>query len=138
YVESHRLGRLDRRRPFGWSEPGGFGRPPAVEVGAEITRSSSTLHRGHHLPADYEGTDVGSSCFLDVLLHQEVGVQLAEGPNHRLGGLACFRQDDSESLSALEQLHDDRRPSDDVEEAAHVLSAVRSEEHTSELQSREN
>jgi len=95
-----------------------------MEVGAKFAGRALSLHRSHDLAPHYQCPEVGATGFADVLLDQEVGVQLTEGTDHRLGGLSCLGQHHSHTLGALEQLDHDRRTADHVQDPGDVLAVV--------------
>ena len=75
--------------------------------------------------ADDEGADVGALRLLDELLHEDVGVELAEGADHRLRRLPGLGEDDALALGALESsLTTTGAPPTVVEDAVDVLDVV--------------
>jgi hypothetical protein len=101
------------------------GRAAPVDVGAELARRCGALHGGHHPVADHEGADVAAAGLLDELLDQDVGVELPEGADHRLGGLLGLGQHDAHALGALEQLDHQRCAADQRDQPVDVLGGVR-------------
>jgi hypothetical protein len=75
-----------------------------MQVGAEFTLLGLAQHRRHHAPANDEATDVGALGLLDEFLHEEIGVQVAERLDDRLGRLVGFAQHDAATLRALREL----------------------------------
>ena len=95
-----------------------LGGAAAVEVGAELALLALALHGGDDLVADHEAADVGAAGLLDELLHQDVGVEPAEGLDDRLGGLRGLGQHHADALGALEQLDDQRSAAADLDQVA--------------------
>ncbi len=83
-----------------------------------------TPHCRDHFIADYEGSDIGALSFLDEVLYQEVGVQLPERRDDRLGRFPGLREHDSQPLSPFEELHHDGRASYHFEDTGNILGAV--------------
>jgi hypothetical protein len=90
-----------------------LGAAATVEVRPELAGTALPLHGGDHPAADHERPDVGTLGLLDELLDQDVGIELAEGGDHRLGRLLGLGQHHPQSLGALEQLHHHRGPADE-------------------------
>jgi hypothetical protein len=94
------------------------GAAAAVQVGAELAGLGLALHGRDHLVADDEAADVGAAGLLDVLLHQDVGLQPHEGLDHALGRLLRLGQHHADALGALQQLDDQRRAADHLDQVS--------------------
>ena len=75
-------------------------------------------------PPTMKRPDVGATRLLDVFLDQDVGVELAEGRDHRVGRFPRLGQDHAKALGALEQLDHDRGTTHDLEQAVDVLGGM--------------
>ncbi len=95
-----------------------------MQVGAKLSFGRLALHRGDHLVADDEATDVGAAGLLDVLLHHDVGLHAHEGLDHRLGGLVGLGQHHADALGALQQLDDQRCALDHGDQVGNVVRRV--------------
>src|SRR5262249_7475147 len=65
-----------------------------------------------HGAAHNEGADVGSTCFFDVLLNEDVHVGSAEGFDNRFGGCRGLSKNYATALRTLEQLDHTRCAAD--------------------------
>jgi hypothetical protein len=124
HVETHRPGGAHGDRPLLGREPDLLGGGAPVKVGPELPGRALPAHGGDDPVADHEGANVGAAGLLDVLLHQDVGVELAERCYHRLGRLAGLGQHHAHALGALGELDHDRRATDRLQQAVDVLGRV--------------
>ena len=100
-----------------------------MQVGTELTVLALALHRGHHLAADHQATDVGATGLGNELLDQNVGFEPHEGLDHALCRFLRLRQYHADALGALQQLDHRRGTADHLEHVLHIVGRVREAGH---------
>jgi hypothetical protein len=82
------------------------------------------LHRGDHPVADHEHPDVGRVGLLDELLHQDIDVHALKRLDHRLCRFHRLAKHNPDALGSFEQLDDDWRPADEVDDVLGLARIV--------------
>ena len=100
-----------------------------MQVRAEFALLALAFHRRHDLVTDDEAADICATGFLDELLGEDVGLQAHEGLDHTFCGFVGLCQHHADTLGALEQLDDQGRPPDHVDEVADVIRRMREAGH---------
>ena len=104
-----------------------LGAATLVDVGAELAGRTDATHRGDDAAADDDDAQVGALRLADELLDDDVGLEPLERLEHALGSLLGLGEHDADALRALEQLDDDRRPAEALEQVVEVAGAAREE-----------
>src|SRR5690606_31038397 len=95
-----------------------------MQVGTKLTFCTLAFHGRDDFVTDNKTTDIGSTSFLDELLHQDIGFQAHEGFDYAFCRLAGFCQHHANALSALQEFDDHRRATDQFQQLRHVVRLV--------------
>ena len=100
-----------------------------MQVRAKLAFLALAHHRSYDLVTDDEAPDVGPTRLLDELLDHEISLQAPERLDHALRRLARLGEHHADALRALEELDNDRRSTDELEEVIGVSRSTREPGH---------